>query len=37
VLGRGESLPEAVTEPAPGFVDVRDTVEGVVSCGIRGE
>jgi hypothetical protein len=24
-------------EPAPGFVDVHGTVEGVASCWIRGE
>jgi hypothetical protein len=37
VLRRGGSLPEAVTELAPRIVDVRDTVEGVASCGIGGE
>jgi hypothetical protein len=26
-----------MTEPALGFVDVCDTVEGVASCGIHGE
>jgi hypothetical protein len=36
-LGRGGSLPEDMTEPALGFVDTRHTVEGVASCGIRGD
>jgi hypothetical protein len=31
VIGRGGSLPEGMTEPASGFVDVHDTVEGVAS------
>jgi hypothetical protein len=35
-LGRGESLPEAMTEPALGFADVCHIVEGVASCGIAG-
>jgi hypothetical protein len=26
-----------MTEPASGFIDARHTVEGVASCGIRGE
>ena len=34
-LGRGGSLPKAVT--ALGFVDVRDTVEGLASYGIHEE
>jgi hypothetical protein len=37
VLGRGRSLLEAVTEPALGFLDMHDTIEGVASCGIHGE
>jgi hypothetical protein len=37
LLGRGGSPPEVVTELAPGFIDVRVTVEGVAYCGIRGE
>jgi hypothetical protein len=36
-LGRGGSPPKVVTEPVLIFEDVRTTVEGVVSCGIRGE
>jgi hypothetical protein len=37
VLGRCRSLPEVVIEPAPGFVDVHNTVEGVASYEISGE
>jgi hypothetical protein len=37
VLERGGSLPEVVTEPAPGSVDMHAIVEGVASRGIRGE
>jgi hypothetical protein len=36
-LARGRNTPEVTTEPAPGFVYVRAIVEGVASCGIRGE
>jgi hypothetical protein len=37
MLGRGRSLPEAMIEPALGFVDVHEMFEGVASCWIRGE
>jgi hypothetical protein len=37
MLGRGGSLPEAMAEPALGFVDMHDTVEGVASCRIHRE
>jgi hypothetical protein len=36
-LGRGRSSPEVTVEPVLGFVDMRATIEGVASCGIRGE
>jgi hypothetical protein len=37
MLGQGRSLLEAVVEPAPGFVAMHNTVEGVASYRIRGE
>jgi hypothetical protein len=37
MLGRGRSLPEAMTEPALGLIVVQETFKGMSSYGICGE